>query len=75
MRHLRRPWAISSRPQLALLELLRGQEDHPDGAISLELHDDVAWEEDGRPVELLQVKHHIRSVRSLGDKEAYSARF
>ncbi|MFD8931690.1 ABC-three component system protein [Streptomyces mirabilis] len=55
--------------QLALLELLRGQEDRPDGAISLELHDDVAWEEDGRPVELLQVKHHIRSVRSLGDKD------
>ncbi|MET8601876.1 Helicase associated domain protein [Streptomyces althioticus] len=55
--------------QLALLELLRGQEDRPDGAISLELHDDVAWEEDGRPAELLQVKHHIRSVRSLGDKD------
>jgi len=55
--------------QLALLELLRGQEDRPDGAISLELHDDVAWEEDGRPVELLQVKHHIRGVRSLGDKD------
>ncbi|MFB7178578.1 hypothetical protein ACFCYI_12830 [Streptomyces sp. NPDC056257] len=55
--------------QLALLELLRGQEDRPDGAISLKLHDDVAWEEAGRPVELLQVKHHIRSVRSLGDKD------
>lgn len=55
--------------QLALLELLRGQEDRPDGAISLELHDDVAWEQGGRPVELLQVKHHIRSVRTLGDKD------
>jgi hypothetical protein len=55
--------------QLALLELLRGQEERPDGAISLELHDDVAWEEDGQPVELLQVKHHIRSVRTLGDKD------
>ncbi|MCX4808886.1 hypothetical protein OG594_46385 [Streptomyces sp. NBC_01214] len=55
--------------QLALFELLRGQEERPDGAISLELHDDVAWEQDGRPVDLLQVKHHIRSVRALGDKD------
>ncbi|MFG2677387.1 dsDNA nuclease domain-containing protein [Streptomyces sp. NPDC048445] len=55
--------------QFALLELLRGQEDRPDGAISLELHDDVAWEQDGRPFDLLQVKHHIRGVRTLGDKD------
>ncbi|OIV39498.1 hypothetical protein BIV57_00085 [Mangrovactinospora gilvigrisea] len=55
--------------QLALLELLRGREERPDGSISLELHDDVAWEKDGQPVELLQVKHHIRSVRTLGDKD------
>ncbi|MFJ1709577.1 ABC-three component system protein [Kitasatospora sp. NPDC088346] len=55
--------------QLALLELLRGAEERPDGAISLELHDDVAWEADGRPVDLLQVKHHIRGVRTLGDKD------
>ncbi|MET9888124.1 ABC-three component system protein [Streptomyces sp. NPDC006430] len=55
--------------QFALLELLRGQEERPDGAISLELHDDVAWEQDGRPIDLLQVKHHIRSVRTLGDKD------
>ncbi|MFC8920782.1 hypothetical protein ACFT5C_34135 [Streptomyces sp. NPDC057116] len=55
--------------QLALLELLRGQEERPDGAISLELHDDVAWEEGGRPVDLLQIKHHIRGVRTLSDKD------
>ncbi|MFC8174961.1 ABC-three component system protein [Streptomyces sp. NPDC057325] len=55
--------------QFALLELLRGQEERPDGAISLELHDDVAWDEDGLPVDLLQVKHHIRGVRTLGDKD------
>ncbi|MCM1950391.1 hypothetical protein NC315_34230 [Streptomyces sp. G2] len=55
--------------QLALLELLRGSEQRPDGAISLELHDDVAWEENGSPVDLLQVKHHIRGVRTLGDKD------
>ncbi|EFL20262.1 MULTISPECIES: ABC-three component system protein [Streptomyces] len=55
--------------QFALLELLRGQEDRPDGAISLELHDDVAWEQDGRPIDLLQVKHHVRGTRTLGDKD------
>ncbi|MFD4319036.1 ABC-three component system protein [Streptomyces sp. NPDC058548] len=55
--------------QLALLELLRGAEQRPDGAISLELHDDVAWEENGAPVDLLQVKHHVRGVRTLGDKD------
>ncbi|MFI0507546.1 hypothetical protein ACH3WN_32665 [Streptomyces albogriseolus] len=55
--------------QLTLLELLRGQEQRPDGAISLELHDDIAWEENGQPVDLLPVKHHIRSVRTLGDKD------
>ncbi|MFB8761134.1 ABC-three component system protein [Nocardiopsis alba] len=55
--------------QLALLELLRGMDERPDGAISLELHDDVAWEENGAPVDLLQVKHHIRGVRTLGDKD------
>lgn len=55
--------------QLALLELLRGADERPDGEISLELHDDVAWEEAGNPVDLLQVKHHIRGVRTLGDKD------
>src|SRR5690606_3793767 len=46
-----------------------GAEERPDGAISLELHDDVAWEQSGAPSELLQVKHHIRGVRTLGDKD------
>lgn len=55
--------------QWALLELLRGHEEKPDGAISLELHDDVAWDEAGRPMDLLQVKHHLRSVRALGDMD------
>ncbi len=36
----------------ALLELLRGARERPDGAVSLELHDDVAREEAGRPVDL-----------------------
>jgi hypothetical protein len=53
----------------ALLELLRGSGERPDGAISLELHDDVAWEEADRPVDLLQTKFHPRSLRTLGDRD------
>ncbi|ARH89026.1 ABC-three component system protein [Streptomyces sp. MOE7] len=55
--------------QWALLELLQGAGQRPDGAISLELHDDVAWEVDGRAVDLLQVKHHLKAARALGDKD------
>jgi C-terminal domain 7 of the ABC-three component (ABC-3C) systems len=50
----------------ALLELLRGGKGSPDAAISLELHDDVAWEEGGTPAELLSLKHH-RTARALTD--------
>jgi hypothetical protein len=53
----------------ALLELLRGSSERPDGAISLELHDDVAWEVADRPVDLLQTKLHQRSARTLGDRD------
>jgi hypothetical protein len=53
-----------------LLALLRDSADRPDCQITLELHDDVAWDYDGTPTELLQVKHHIKSVRGLGDKDA-----
>jgi hypothetical protein len=55
--------------QWPLLELVRGSADRPDGTISVELHDDVAWEQDGTPTELLQLKHHPRSIRLLGDKD------
>ncbi|MDX3696916.1 hypothetical protein PV726_43085 [Streptomyces europaeiscabiei] len=53
----------------ALLELFRGSSERPDGAISLELHDDVAWEVGDRPVDLLQTKLHQRSTRTLGDRD------
>ncbi|MGA5522912.1 ABC-three component system protein [Streptomyces pseudogriseolus] len=53
----------------ALVELLRGARERPDGAISLELHDDVAWEVADRPVDLLQTKFHPRSLRTLGDRD------
>ncbi|MGW0182161.1 ABC-three component system protein [Nocardia sp. NPDC003345] len=50
------------------MELLRTGPDRPDAAISLELFDDIAWEEAGTPTELLQVKHHESRSRSLTDR-------
>jgi hypothetical protein len=55
--------------QWPLLALLRDSADRPDCQITLELHDDVAWDRDGTPTALLQVKHHVNSVRGLGDKD------
>jgi hypothetical protein len=49
-----------------LLELLR-RTTTPDASISLELHDDVAWEEAGSARELIQLKHHQLQNRQLGD--------
>lgn len=40
----------------------------PGRAITLELHDDVAWEVDGTPLEKLQIKHTIHVSGGLGDK-------
>lgn len=52
----------------ALVELLRSGPDRPDASISLELYDDIAWDQAGSPTELLQVKHHQGSSRSLTDR-------
>ncbi|WP_040786643.1 ABC-three component system protein [Nocardia pneumoniae] len=52
----------------ALVELLRSGPDRPDSAISLELYDDIAWDNAGTPTELLQVKHHQGNSRSLTDR-------
>jgi hypothetical protein len=49
-----------------LLELLRSRTESPDAAISLEMHDDVAWDDDGTPAQLLSLKHH-RTARALTD--------
>src|SRR4051794_3088790 len=49
-----------------LLALLREGRQRPDQAISLEMHDDVAWEDAGTPSELLSAKHH-RQPKSLSD--------
>jgi len=52
----------------AMLELIRGSAIRPDAELSLEIFDDVAWEMEGTPLELLQLKHHAASSRSLTDK-------
>jgi hypothetical protein len=51
----------------ALLELLRRAPGRPDASISLEMHDDVAWDADGSPEELLSLKHHVNTTRNLAD--------
>lgn len=55
--------------QWPLVELLRRGRDEPDSGLSLELHDDVAWEEGGEPTELLQLKHHVNAAGRLGDRD------
>jgi len=54
----------------ALVDLLRKAHSRPDHAITLELHDDVAWTDvdTNDPLELLQVKLHMTSASAgLGD--------
>ena len=51
----------------SLLEMLRTGPDRSDARLILEMHDDVAWEDDGTPTELLQTKHHHVSNRTLSD--------
>jgi hypothetical protein len=52
---------------LALLELLRRMTTSPSVTVSIELLDDVAFEAEGRPDELLQAKHHLNNAGSLAD--------
>lgn len=53
--------------QWPLLDLIKGYRNRPDCSVSLELYDDVAWDEGGTPFERLQLKHHIGAPKSLGD--------
>ena len=49
--------------------LLRGLQEgrrHPGHELSIEKLDDVAFEENGRPIELIQTKHHVKR-RDLSD--------
>lgn len=53
----------------ALLEVLRTAHDRPDQSISVEKFEDVAWDRQGTPAELLQLKHHQATTGSVGDKD------
>jgi hypothetical protein len=55
--------------QWPLVALLRRGAEEPDAAITVELYDDVAWEHDGVPTELLQLKHHVNRRSGLRDKD------
>ncbi len=50
-----------------LLELLRAKGDNPDLSLTLEMHDDVAWEDAGTPTELKQMKLHVKALKDLTD--------
>src|SRR5579859_1771391 len=51
----------------ALWRLLHDGRDNPDVALSIERLDDIAFEERGTPLELIQTKHHVERVASLTD--------
>ncbi len=51
----------------ALLDSLRRLRDCEDFQVGIERLDDVQFEPEGRPIELLQTKHHIRKTASLKD--------
>ncbi len=51
----------------ALLEGLRAVPDTPQLMISIEKFDDVAFEANGEPTELIQTKHHIDKAGDLSD--------
>ena len=50
-----------------LYELLRNRVSRPDHALTLEMFDDVAWDADGRPTDLLQLKLHVNATGTLGN--------
>lgn len=51
----------------ALLRALRDGKKNPALSISIEKFDDVAFEQDDRPIELIQTKHHVKPG-DTGDK-------
>lgn len=54
----------------ALLVLLQKIKDEPGIELSLEKLDDVAFEQDGEVIELLQTKHHINQSAQLTDSSS-----
>jgi len=55
--------------QWPLVEIVRQSSVRPDMELAVEMYDDVSWEQDGTPTELLQLKHHLNSTRHLGDRD------
>ncbi len=53
--------------RIALLETLRRLPEGDHICIGIETLDDVVFERDGTPVEILQTKHHVTSIASLSD--------
>jgi hypothetical protein len=53
--------------RFALLAGLQAIADRPQLEISIEKFDDVAFEEQGEPVQLVQTKHHLKRTGNLGD--------
>jgi hypothetical protein len=51
----------------ALLLLIKFGKEHPDLAVSIEKIDDIAFEKNGSPIELIQTKHHVKAIASLSD--------
>jgi hypothetical protein len=51
----------------ALFAALREMSASPDLEISIEKFDDIAFEKNGDPVELIQTKHHINGIGNLTD--------
>lgn len=56
--------------QWGLLELLRRKRRFPDAWLTLEMHDDVAWDSKGSPTELKQLKLHTTARSSLGNSSS-----
>ena len=53
--------------RLALLESLKRLKSDPDIAVAIETLDDVVFEKNGSPTEIIQVKHHISRKASLSN--------
>lgn len=51
----------------ALLVGLQAIADNPEFQLSIEKFDDVAFESDGDPVQLLQLKHHVKKAGNLAN--------
>lgn len=56
--------------RLALLLLLKVGVGDPETAVAIELLDDVEFETNGTPVELIQAKHHQKGLGSLSDSSS-----